>query len=173
MKKLLLTSALALVSVFVFGQERPSQIRAYYSALVPIEWGTDHAYSGAGIGVSSRLSKSWVLNVDASFYGRDIPSGSGYVDRSILDVRGGVDYYFSRAYHGFFVGAFMGYTQIDETRKEGASPIPGPDQLVPGGFALGFTSALSDKLDLHFKGALGLGSQSSMYNFNVGLGYRF
>lgn len=149
-----------------------SQIRVFGGGFSPIEWPTDYVYSGGGIGISAALSKSWVLNGDMGWYGREIRSGAGYVDRNIYELKGSVDYYFSRAFRGFFLGANMGYTHVNSELKEGASSIGGPEGYIPIGIQLGFNAALTSKLDMNIKSSWSStpGGPGGI-NFGIGLGY--
>ncbi|KAB2813784.1 hypothetical protein [Phaeocystidibacter luteus] len=175
MKKLITLAACTIISLSGLAQtnETKSQIRVFGGGLAPIEWGNDYTYFGGGVGISAPLSQRWVLNGDMAWYSRDIPSGAGYVDRDVLDFRGSIDFYFSRAFKGLFVGANFGYVGINSSVEEGGNPIAGPTGYVPFGFQLGLNTALSSKLDFNIKAAWG--SQpggAGAYTYNMGLGYK-
>lgn len=176
MKKLIFTLALALPCFALQAQEseKRAQVRVHYSALAPVEWGTDHGYMGGGLGISGAMGKHWTINADFTWYGRDITSGDGYIDRNIVDTRASVDFYFSRAYKGFFIGGVLGYTQINEDLVGTSTSLPAPDQLVPLGFQLGFNTSLNKNFDLNIRTAFASApGDAGMITINAGIGYRF
>ncbi|TNE28246.1 MAG: DUF3575 domain-containing protein [Bacteroidetes bacterium] len=177
MKRTLLISLFALAGLVASAQTnetKNARVHAFVGSLNGIEWGNEYGYFGGGFGLSAGMGKHWALNTEFGFYGRDIKNGSGYIDRNVFDMRGSVDFYFSRAFRGFYVGAFMGYTNVKSTVYEGANPIASPNSFVPMGFQLGFSAPITNRLDLNLKTAVGSqpGGPGAL-TLNAGIGYRF
>ncbi len=176
MKKLLTLAVIAAFSLSGFSQEEkaPSQVRAFGSGLSPVEWGPYDVYFGGGFGLSAPLGKRWVLNGDIAWYGKDFPAGVGYIERNIFDFRGSIDFYFSEAFKGFYVGALMGYTDMSSEPQDGATLTDDPKGFVPLGFQLGFNTALSTDFDLNIKAAYGgTPGGPGAVTLNMGIGYKF
>jgi hypothetical protein len=131
---------------------------------------------GAGAGASARMGTYFTLNGDLSYGQRDFPVSGGILERRATHLQISTDFYPAKAFQGFYLGAYLSYTQVGKEAKDGLSSAiltSEPDTYIGIGLQIGFSAQLSHRLHLLTRASLGANNEGAGYTGMIGIGYTF